>query len=67
MKKPVINRDECLGDAICEDICPEVFKVGEDDIAYVIEKNLDPSLEEKIQEAIDECPQECISWSDEEI
>ena len=64
MKKPVIDRDECLGDGICEDCCPEVFALDDEDLAFVKEDGLDPSHEGKIQDAIDECPAECIKWKE---
>ena len=64
IRKVKINHDECLGDAVCEDICPEVFKIKDDDLAYVINDNPGPELEEKIQEAIDECPNGAITWED---
>ena len=65
MRKVRINHDECLGDGVCEDICPEVFHVEDDDLAYVNEEAITPELEEKIQEAIDECPNGAIQWVEE--
>lgn len=50
---------------MCEDICPEVFKVKDDDLAYVINENPSEDLEEKIQEAIDECPNGAIYWEED--
>lgn len=65
MKKVVVNHEECLGDGVCEDICPEVFKIGDDDLAHVLIEYPGPELEEKVQEAIDECPNGAISWVEE--
>jgi len=65
MKKPVIDHDECIGDGICEQICPEVFELRDDGLAYVINENPDESLYDKIEEAIEECPAVAIAWEEE--
>ncbi|MFC2172144.1 ferredoxin [Acidobacteriota bacterium] len=62
-KKPVINADECTGDEICVEMCPEVFKMNDDGIAEVHDPAGAP--EDKIQEAMDECPSECITWDED--
>jgi ferredoxin len=36
MAKPVINVDDCEGCGSCEETCPEVFKLGDDEKATVI-------------------------------
>lgn len=59
--KPKINHDECIGDGICEEICPEVFELRDDGLAYVINEEPDESLKDKIEEAIEECPTSAIS------
>jgi ferredoxin len=64
MKKPVIDHEECIGDGICEQICPEVFELREDGLAYVINESPDDSLQSKIEEAIEECPTSAISWEE---
>ncbi len=30
MPKPVVDEDLCEGCATCEEMCPEVFKIGDD-------------------------------------
>jgi len=65
MKKPVIDHDECIGDGICEQICPEVFELRDDGLAYVINENPDESLYDKIEESIEECPAVAIAWEEE--
>lgn len=64
MKKPVIDHDECIGDGICEQICPEVFELRDDGLAYVINENPDESLEDQVNEAIEECPTSAIAWEE---
>ncbi len=65
MKKPVVNHDECIGDGICEQICPEVFELRDDGLAYVINENPDESLYDKIEEAVEECPAVAITFDEE--
>ena len=62
MAKPVIDHDEFIGDGLCEQICPEVFELREDGLAYVINENPGEDLKGRIDEAIEECPTGAISW-----
>lgn len=56
---PKIDRDACIGDEICVDLCPEVFAMGEDDIAYV--KNPKGCEECDCEDAFDACPTDAIT------
>ncbi len=58
--KVIVDHDECIGDGICENICPEVFEVRDDGLAYVLTFEATPEILEKIEEAIDECPTSAI-------
>ena len=69
-----IDQDLCTGDGICEDLCPEVFVILEDGIAYVREGDLvmndpgqdtglarvAPDHEGAVVAAASYCPGECI-------
>ena len=50
--------DDCTGCGLCEETCPEVFKVN--DIAAVREGADIAANEEKIKEAAENCPLEAI-------
>ena len=51
--------EACVACGKCEDICPEVFKVG-DDIAEVIVAIVPVEHQDAVAEAADECPVEAI-------
>mgnify|MGYP001554210915 FL=1 len=59
---PFVDQEECTGCGLCEEVCPEVFEMNEDDISEV--HDAEGASEDKIQEAIDGCPVECIHWED---
>jgi ferredoxin len=61
-KTPVVNQDECISCGLCAEICPEVFRMNDQDISEVYNPAGAPP--EKIQEAIDGCPVQCIHWEE---
>jgi ferredoxin len=52
--------DGCTACGLCEEICPEVFKV--EDMATVIQGVNYGEYEEKIKEAATSCPVEVIRY-----
>jgi ferredoxin len=69
-----IDQDLCTGDGLCEEICPSVFTLLDDGLAYVKQDDaalnepggsaqmatVSPELEDAVTEAAEECPGECI-------
>lgn len=55
----VLVNEECILCGLCADICPEVFKMG-DEIAEVIVEEVPPDQEECCGEAAEECPVDAI-------
>lgn len=69
-----IDQDLCTGDGLCEEICPSVFTLLEDGLAYVKQgdtvlsapggaqgmASVPSELEGSVVEASEECPGECI-------
>ncbi len=62
-KKPVIDRESCIGCTLCTQIAPNTFKMMDDGKADVIAPFGDG--EEQIQQAIDSCPVASIKWIEE--
>lgn len=59
--KPVVDRDLCIGCGLCEDICPEVFRLGDDGIAMVIEEEPEAELYGTVRDAAESCPTDAIA------
>ena len=69
-----IDQDLCTGDGLCEEICPSVFTLLDDGLAYVKKDGqvkdspggaeglavVPAEFEEAVVEASEECPGECI-------
>jgi len=69
-----IDQDLCTGDGLCEEICPSVFTLLDDGLAYVKEgaevksspggaeglAHVPAEFEDAVTEASEECPGECI-------
>ena len=56
----------CEGHALCLDTAPEVFDVGDDDVASCT-KQPGPDMWPAVRAAIDACPRGAISVREEEL
>jgi len=59
MRAKVIEED-CTGCGSCVEICPEVFEMGDDDLAHVIADPVPEGAEDKCEEACESCPADAI-------
>lgn len=59
--RPVVDRDLCIGCGLCEDTCPQVFRVADDGIAYVLSEDPPHELYADIQDCVELCPVAAIS------
>ncbi|MHB8190051.1 MAG: ferredoxin [Ferrimicrobium sp.] len=69
-----IDQDLCTGDGLCEEICPPVFTLLDDGLAYVRQgdevysspggaaqmASVPSEFADAVTEASEECPGECI-------
>ena len=60
--KKVWIEEGCSSCGLCEEICPEVFKL--EDVATVIGGVNFADYEDKIKEAAESCPVEVIKYSE---
>lgn len=61
MAQPQVDEDLCTGCGLCEQICPEVFELGNDGVAYVKEDAPDCEDAGCCEEAAESCPVEAIT------
>jgi len=61
---PKIDEEKCIGDAVCTAICPDVFEMGDDGKAHVINPNGCDLCD--CEEAADSCPTEAITLEESE-
>jgi len=54
-----VDKETCVGDETCVEVCPEVFEM-EEDAAIAKMENVPKDLEEKVKEAAISCPVEAI-------
>lgn len=59
--RTTVDHDLCIGDAICESICPQVFQLGDDGLSYVIADPFPADLQAEVEEAADSCPTDAIA------
>ena len=66
-RTPVVDQDACIGCETCTLVCPEVFRMQEEEHdghshGKAIVYNATGAPEEKIEAAMDQCPAACIYW-----
>ncbi len=59
MANPAVDKDLCVGCALCAQVCDEVFEMDADGVAQVkTDADLNAAC---IQDAVDQCPVGAIS------
>lgn len=59
--KASIDRDGCISCGLCEQICPEVFRMADDGLAEVIVDEIPEEAEDCAIEAEESCPVSVIT------
>jgi ferredoxin len=62
--KIIVDYDRCEANAICMEVCPEVFELRDDDNLYLVTETPDESLRAKVMEAVRRCPRQAIAVRD---
>ncbi len=62
--KILIDYDLCEGNAVCMKVAPEVFTVGDDDRAALLDKNPGEDLRAKVEAAVRRCPRQALTLED---
>ena len=63
--KAIVDCDLCIGCGLCEESCPEVFRVVDEGCAQVLVDSPGHEQYECIQEAVEVCPTVAISVTGE--
>jgi ferredoxin len=61
----VIDWNLCESNAVCEQLVPEVFRVGEDDELEVLDEHPPEELRARLDEAVNRCPKAAISIAED--
>jgi len=59
--KITVDADTCVGCGVCEQVCPDVFKVGDDNVAQVLKQECSAC---DLKEVASQCPVEAIKVED---
>ena len=59
--KVVVDYDLCEANAVCMDVCPECFRVEDDDSLTILVERPPEKLRQKVEEAVRLCPRQAIS------
>jgi len=60
----VVDLELCEGNAVCSNVAPEVFVVGDDDLARVKVDPVPEALRTKVETAVRRCPRQALALKD---
>ena len=61
----IVDPDLCEGNGVCEQVAPEMFRVGDDDRARVLLELPAEELRAKLEAAVRRCPRQAIRVVDD--
>ena len=59
-----VDHGLCEANMVCEDTCPEVFRVTEDDVLEILRPEPAVELHDQVREAVDRCPKAALSLTE---
>ncbi len=62
--RAIVDRDLCIGSAMCVATAPDVFELDDEGLARVVDE--DPADEELLRQAAEGCPVQAIILEDDE-
>lgn len=63
--KVIVDIEMCCGHAECEEVAPEIFRVGDDAVAHVLTEHPGEKFRDKAEEAVWRCPAGAIRLESE--
>lgn len=60
----IVDPALCEGNAVCAHVAPDVFEVGDDDLARVKQEPIDEALRAKVDLAVRRCPRQALTLVD---
>jgi ferredoxin len=58
--KVTVDAELCTGCGLCEDTCPAVFEMGDDEVAVVKVNEVPDESADDCRQAAEDCPTEAI-------
>jgi ferredoxin len=58
--KVIVDYDLCEANAVCMDVCPDVFRVEEDDTLTLLMQEIPEEQRGKVKEAVRLCPRQAL-------
>lgn len=59
-----VDWDLCESNAVCVQICPDLFSMDEKDNLIIASDSAHDELREKVEEAVSACPRQAITVED---
>lgn len=59
--KAYVDKDTCIGCGLCPEICPEIFKMEDDEKAVASKDEVAENLVSSAKEAEEQCPVTAIT------
>ncbi len=57
----VVDFDLCESNAVCMEVCPDLFKVDDQDMLHILDEKPGDEHRAKVEEAVRLCPRQAIS------